>query len=73
MGEVVVLPGLTKLPIPVERVLDGAKNLDEVLVLGYSKEGRLVVAASNPDKARVLLMAQQFVHKLIRGDYDDES
>lgn len=75
MGDVVTLPGLTTLPIPTERVLDGMKEmkLDEVVVLGFDKEGKLVAATSHTDKARVLYLVSRFTHKLMAGDYDNES
>lgn len=71
MGEVVILPGLTRLPIPVDRVLDGAKEfkLTQVLLLGYTPEGKLYAAASQPDG--LLELAARFQHKWLAGDYDE--
>lgn len=49
MGEVVILGGLTNLPIPMERVLDANKDLQTVLVLGWndsSKRFTLAITAA---------------------------
>lgn len=67
MGEVVVLGGLTTLPIPVERVLDGAKKCTHVLVLGYDENGDFYAAASQTTGN--LELAAKFQHKLLAGDY----
>ena len=68
MGEVVILGGVTTLEIPVERVLDGAKECDYVLVLGW-KGDEMHTAASDGDLSRALWIATKFIHKLHAGDY----
>lgn len=74
MGEVVLLGGWTKLPIPVDRVLDGAKQheLETVLVLGWDKNGKFYAAASEADSQASTYMAQRFIHKTHAGDYGDD-
>lgn len=47
MGDVVVLGGLTTLEIPVQRVLDGARDHKTVFVLSYDETGKFCVASSN--------------------------
>jgi hypothetical protein len=69
MGEVVVLGGLTTLPIPVERVCDGAKHLEYVLVLGWTKDGEMHTASSDGELQRALWIVTKFMHKLHAGDY----
>jgi hypothetical protein len=69
MGDVVLLNGVTTLPIPVERVLEGAKNLDSVLVLGWTKDGEFYAAASSGSFEESTYLAQQFIHKTHSGDY----
>jgi hypothetical protein len=68
MGDVVILGGETKLPIPVERVLDGAKECDYVLVLGWKGE-EMWTASSDGDLAKALWLATKFIHKIHAGDY----
>lgn len=48
MGDVVILPVVTRLDIPPERVLKGALEADltEVVVVGYDKDGNEYFAAS---------------------------
>lgn len=73
MGDVVYLTGLTRLPIPVERVCDGAKDLSSVFILGYDKDGVFTCATSMGANAFPLMlqMAQRFIHKYLSGDYDE--
>lgn len=68
MGDVVILGGETRLPIPVERVLDGAKECDYVFVLGW-KGTEMWTAASDGDMEKALWLATKFIHKLHAGDY----
>lgn len=72
MGDVVLMKGLTSLDLPVERVLDGAKHLESVLVLGWSKEGEFWAASSNGSAktSEIVSLAQRFVHKFYNGDYE---
>lgn len=70
MADVVVLGGFTKLDIPVERVLDGAKDLESVLVLGWTKSGQLYAASSmGGDGMRAIELAMRFQHKYLDGGY----
>lgn len=70
MGDVVFLNVDTRLPIPVERVCDGAKELETVLILGFTKEGQFTAAASDADLILAADMCQRFLAKLYRGDYN---
>ena len=53
---VLILPVITSLPVPVELVLSGAMaaNLDVAIVVGVDKEGQLYFASSEPDGGTVL-------------------
>ena len=71
MGDVVTLNVETNLPIPVDRVLDGARDMECVLVLGFDKEGNFTAATSlGGDGTKAVSLAQRFVHKYYAGDYD---
>lgn len=59
----------TSLPIPVERVLEGAKDLEYCLVLGIDSEGNFVAATSEGDLQRALWFATKFIHKCHSGAY----
>ena len=50
----------TRLDIPVERVLDAAKDagIEMVLVLGRTKEGELYMAASTGDAPEILWLIE---------------
>jgi hypothetical protein len=67
---VIFWPKATPLPIPVARVLDGAAECQDVLILGTDADGEFYAAASLSDKATLLYWLEQFRHKLLSGDYD---
>lgn len=45
-------------PMAVERVLDKAKHLERVIVIGYDAEGDLYAAASHSDTADNILLLE---------------
>lgn len=59
--KVVVLNCVTRLPIPVERVLEGATKAEctELLVVGYDKDGDFYFAASQPGGPDALWLLEQ--------------
>lgn len=61
MGDVVILDVETTLPIPPERVLEGAikADLKDVLVVGKDKDGKLYVACSQAAYAEVILLLER--------------
>ena len=67
MGEVVQLDCETKLDIPVEGVLDGAKELKTVLVLGYDANDDFYIASSTGDKTLMLWLIEQAKIALFNG------
>lgn len=56
MGEVVELPVITTLDIPSERVLQKAldKGLQDVVIVGFDKDGDLYFASNKSDGGTVL-------------------
>ena len=46
MAEIFNFTGETKADIPVENVLEGAKDLSVCIVLGYTKDGQQYFASS---------------------------
>lgn len=71
MAQIIPFPGGTILPIPVEGVLEAAKQCEAVLVLGVDAEGAFYAAASISDGHTLLWWLEQFRHKLMHGDYTD--
>lgn len=66
----VIRPGFTTLQdIPVDTVLDGNKDLEYVLVLGYNKSGEFVAACSEADLAKATFAAQHFITQVHVGGY----
>lgn len=57
--------------IPVDHVLDGAREQDltEVLVIGWDSDGEIYGACSTGRTADILELIDTFKSKLVRGDY----
>lgn len=73
MGEIVQFPGLTTARLPAEQVLDAAINerLDEAVILGWDKDGKLWVSATTADLREILWLiekAKRFVLEDVGGD-----
>ena len=69
MGEVVELGCETTLEIPPDKVLKAAVgNLDQVLVLGYDKNGDEYFAASMANRAHVLWLMERLRLGLLSGE-----
>lgn len=75
MTEIVDFPGRTCLDLPVERILNKAlnKDLDEVVVIGYTKEGEFYFASSKANGHEVLWLLQGAEYKLIKIGFDNGS
>jgi hypothetical protein len=56
LGEVVELPVITSLDLPAERVLNAAikEDLDEVVIVGFDKDGDFYFASNKSDGGGVL-------------------
>lgn len=71
MGEVVGLGCITKLPVPVERVLNGAvethteRPLKRVLILGVFEDDEAFAASSESDGGIMLWDMECFRHRLM--------
>ena len=66
MGKVIPIGCITKLDLPVDRVLDSAKNnLDSVVIAGYDKEGELYFASTMADGGEVLWLIEQLKIQLL--------
>ena len=60
MAKVLPFHGLTKLYIPVDRLLEGAKGkLDSVVILGYDKDEEEYFASSMADGGDVLWLLEK--------------
>jgi hypothetical protein len=67
MAEVHYLGGVTRLDLPADRVLDGAKNkLTGVLVLGYDKDGEFYAASSYADGGVLMWLMEHCKHELMK-------
>lgn len=71
MGDVVLLNVITRLDIPVERVLDGATNaeLEEVVVIGYDKEGEFYFSSNKANGGSVLWLLEQAKKELLNAQF----
>lgn len=59
--------GITKLDLPVERLLNRALEADltEVVILGFDKDGEEFFASSKSDGGAVLWHLHRAIHKLM--------
>lgn len=66
MGKVIPLNNVTKLDLPVDRVLESAKNeLEGVVLMGYDKEGELYFASTYADGGDVLWLVENLKKNLL--------
>lgn len=71
MGEVILLDVITKLDIPVDRVIEGATGkLDQIVIMGYDKDGNEYFSSSFADSASVLWMIER-MKKAVLESVDD--
>ena len=69
MGDVITLGNVTKLDLPVDRVLEGAKDqLEGVVLLGYDKEGEFYFASTYADGGNVLWLLESMKKQLLNID-----
>ncbi len=60
MSNIIPLNNVTKLDLPVNRILENAKNnLEGVIIVGYDNEGEQYFASSYPDGGTVLWLIEQ--------------
>lgn len=73
--KVVFLNMMTKNDIPVERVAQGlvedADNFDNVLILGFTKDGLFDTRSTSGDVGQMLEMMELFKYNLLQGKYDN--
>lgn len=61
MGDVIILPVETTLDLPLDRVLDGAREAEVscALVLGYGKDGAFYMASQECDAGKILILLER--------------
>lgn len=71
--KVVPFPGVTFLDIPVARILEGAaaKDLTDVCVLGWTRDGELYFSSSKADGGDVLWLLEKTKMLLLDMRPDD--
>lgn len=66
MGKVIPLNNVTRLDLPVDQVLEGTiGKLEDIIVLGYDKNGEEYFASSLADGADVLWLLERCKIKLL--------
>jgi hypothetical protein len=71
MGDVIQFPDGTVGDIPIEGVLEGAKLLQMVCIMGYDKDGNEYFASSSGDIKEINWLLTRYVH-FLNGVADDE-
>jgi hypothetical protein len=76
MTKIIHLPVITRLDVPVDKVLEGAMDHDlkRVIVLGENNTGEIYFASSQADGGDVMWLMECAKHALITGSFpgDDE-
>jgi hypothetical protein len=67
-AKVIRFPGITRLDLPPEQVLDAAREagLESAVIIGFTKEGEEYFASSLADGADVLWLIERAKLKLLR-------
>ena len=66
MGKVIPLGCVTRLDLPVDRVLDTAKDkLSGVVLMGYDKDGEFYFASTVADGGEVLWLMENLKKQLL--------
>ena len=66
MGKIIPLGGITKLDLPIGRVLESAKErLEGVVLMGYDNEGELYFASTYADGGEVLWLMENCKKQLL--------
>jgi len=72
MGKVLAFSGVTRLNMPVDAVLDGAKGcLEGVVVIGYTKDGEEYFASTYADGGEVLWLIERCKRALLNTEDED--
>jgi len=72
MGELIQLGGVTKLNIPADRVLEGAKGqLEGVVLIGFDKQGQVYAASSYADGGAVMWLLEMCKQKLFASNTEE--
>ena len=69
---VIPFNGITSLDIDPDMVLDEAKGLESVIVIGYTKDGEEYFSSSVADGGEVLWQLERSKLKLLTIELDDE-
>ena len=69
MSKVIKFTGITKLDLPVDRVLDAAKEtLEGVVIMGWTTDGEEYFASTYSDGGTVLWLVERMKKMLLEVD-----
>ena len=69
MSNVIPIGGVTKLDIPVDQILEGAKGkMDTIVIMGYDKDGIEYFASSAADGGDVLWLLERLKKVLLEDE-----
>lgn len=73
-ADIIELPVITKLDIPVERVIRKASeaDLDEIVVVGSTKDGDFYFCSNKADGGTVLWLLEGAKMKLLKIGYPED-
>lgn len=73
VDNVITLPASGRVRIPPEKVIEGLQeeNFEQILVIGRLADdpNEILLASSTGETGELLLLIEDFKHRLMRGDY----
>ena len=67
-AEIFIFDGITKLDLPPDRILDGAKGkLQGVIVIGFDQEGEFYAASSYADGGNAIWLLEVCKKRILEG------
>lgn len=68
MGDVVLLDTVTLLDIPADRIIEGAKDLKDVVIVGWDADGEFYFASNLADGGDVLWLLEKAKKDLLETE-----
>ena len=67
MGKIIQLGGVTKLDLPVDRILEAAKGrMEGIVLIGFDKDGKVYAASSYADGGTVMWLLEACKTKMMQ-------
>ena len=66
MGKIIPIGGVTKLDLPVDRILENAKGqMEGIVLIGFDNDGELYAASSYADGGTIMWLLEMCKQKML--------